>query len=201
MKSIYENLENLYEINKSKFYGKAFPVFSVDECRDILKKVREEHLHATHVCYAYVLNGLEKCSDDGEPSGTAGKPILDVLKKKNLNNILVIVIRYFGGIKLGAGGLTRAYSTTASDVFSNANFIEFEKAKLFEVWLTYKEIAKIEKGMGLTKKIRAFKARYDQCNEDKIRCEFILLNGGELPMVLEGAKFTEEVEVVKDADN
>ena len=135
-------MENLYEINKSKFYGKAFPVFSIDEIKDILKQTRDEHFHATHVCYAYALNGNEKCSDDGEPSGTAGKPILDVIKKKNLNNILIIVIRYFGGIKLGAGGLTRAYSTTASEVLMNAKFVEIEKAKLFNCLLTYKDISK-----------------------------------------------------------
>lgn len=194
-------MENLYEINKSKFYGKAFPVFSIDEIKDILKQTREEHLHATHVCYAYVLNGNEKCSDDGEPSGTAGKPILDVIKKKGLNNILIIVIRYFGGIKLGAGGLTRAYSTTASEVLMNAKFVEIEKAKLFNCLLTYKDISKYEKSINSNSAIRDFKPKYDEYVDDKINCEFILLSEGELPMPLLDAKFIKEIEVMKDANN
>ena len=201
MKSINEKLENLYEINKSKFYGKAFPVFSFDEIKEILRQTRDEHFHATHVCYAYVLNGNEKCSDDGEPSGTAGKPILDVIKKKGLNNILIIVIRYFGGIKLGAGGLTRAYSTTASEVLLNAKFVEFEKAKLYECWLRYKDIAKYEKSFNSSLAIKDFKPKYDEYIDDKIKCEFILLKNNELPMLLSDAIFIKEIEVMKDANN
>ena len=118
MYTIDKPYENLIEIKKSKFISYAFPVDNQVEVLDILQKLRKEHKEATHVCFAYVLNSpnLEKASDDGEPDGTAGKPILDVIKKNNLHDILVIVVRYFGGIKLGAGGLVRAYSTSAGDV-------------------------------------------------------------------------------------
>lgn len=113
-------MENVIEIKKSKFYGYSFDVKSVEEVKEILEKLKKQHKKATHVCYAYKITcGQEyvKFFDDGEPSGTAGRPIFNVIDKKKLNNILVVVVRYFGGIKLGAGGLTRAYSNCASSLF------------------------------------------------------------------------------------
>lgn len=109
----------LLEINKSKFFAYKYDLSSVDEVKDIINSLKKEHKKARHFCYAYVFNKdmiSEKCSDDGEPSGTAGYPILNVIKKKNLTNILVVVVRYFGGIKLGAGGLTRAYTKACAGV-------------------------------------------------------------------------------------
>ncbi|MDD4815852.1 MAG: YigZ family protein [Clostridia bacterium] len=105
------------EIKKSKFFGYAYNVENVSQIEEILSTLKKEHKKATHICFAYVLQSpnLEKCFDDGEPSGTAGKPILNVLQKQKKSNILVCVVRYFGGIKLGAGGLLRAYSKTASE--------------------------------------------------------------------------------------
>ena len=113
-------MENLIEIKKSKFFGYLFDVNSLEEVTKILEKLKKEHKKATHICYAYkIKNGQEivKFNDDGEPSGTAGRPILNVIEKKNLQNIMVCVVRYFGGIKLGAGGLVRAYTKCASDLF------------------------------------------------------------------------------------
>ena len=112
MYSIKETTKNTIEIKKSKFITILYRINNVEEVNTILYKVSSKYSDATHVCYAYILNNIEKCSDNGEPSGTAGLPILNVLKKKNLTNILAIVIRYFGGIKLGAGGLVRAYSNS-----------------------------------------------------------------------------------------
>lgn len=112
--------ENLYEISKSKFYSYLIETSSVDEFSKELDKLKSMHKKATHFCYAYIIddNGSkEKCFDDGEPKGTAGQPILNVLKKKNLRNVGVIVVRYFGGIKLGAGGLLRAYTKATSQLF------------------------------------------------------------------------------------
>lgn len=105
------------EIKKSKFIGLYFPVKSQDEVMEILNNLKKEHKKATHICYAYRLTNpfSEKAFDDGEPSGTAGKPILNVLQKQDKKDSLLVVIRYFGGIKLGAGGLVRAYSKTASE--------------------------------------------------------------------------------------
>ena len=127
MQSIESKSDNLYEIKKSKFYSYAYPVFSEQDIKECLDAIREEHRFPTHICYAYVVTNpnLEKAVEDGEPSGTAGKPILELIKKRNLNNILIVVVRYFGGIKLGAGGLIRAYTTASSEVLDKTNVIEY----------------------------------------------------------------------------
>lgn len=108
------------EISKSKFYSYGIDVNSVEEFQEYLTKIKAEHKKANHYCYAYVIedNGnKEKYTDDKEPKGTAGPPIMNVIKRKNLKNFAIIVVRYFGGIKLGAGGLVRAYSKSASSLF------------------------------------------------------------------------------------
>lgn len=103
---------------KSKFLGYVFSVTTAKQVEEIIKNLKKEHKKATHICYAYIISSdmvLAKAVDDGEPSGTAGRPIYNVIEKKNLKNILVVVVRYFGGIKLGAGGLVRAYTKCASE--------------------------------------------------------------------------------------
>ena len=108
-------------INKSRFIAYKLELTSLDIVKPFLEKLKKEHKKANHVCYAYVYNKEtvnEKCSDDGEPNGTAGYPILNVIKKKNLTNVLVAVVRYFGGIKVGAGGLTRAYTKACAGVLT-----------------------------------------------------------------------------------
>ena len=108
--------ESIYEIKKSKFYAFNYNVESIDEINQILEILKKEHKKAKHIVYAYKIDGIEKKYDDGEPSGTAGLPLYNIINKKNLNHILIVVVRYFGGIKLGAGGLLRAYNTAGSDV-------------------------------------------------------------------------------------
>lgn len=106
-------------INKSRFVAYKFELSCLDDVKKNLENLKKEHKKATHICYAYVFNlGVvsEKCFDDGEPGGTAGLPILNVIKKRKCENTLVAVVRYFGGIKLGAGGLTRTYTKAASAV-------------------------------------------------------------------------------------
>lgn len=132
MKSIDCIYEDLLVINKSKFYAFAYPVTSESEIKDILKNLRDGYSDATHICYAYSISNprLEKADDDGEPSGTAGKPILELIKKRGLENVLIAVVRYFGGIKLGAGGLVRAYTNASNLVVEKAtivNVLEREK--------------------------------------------------------------------------
>ena len=115
-KTVRENSEVEIIINKSRFIGRAFPVESEEEALSLLSSIRKQHYDATHNCYAYVIrNGAARFSDDGEPSGTAGMPRMEVLKHNDIQNVLVIVTRYFGGILLGAGGLVRAYSRSASE--------------------------------------------------------------------------------------
>lgn len=111
-------------VNKSKFVAYRFDVATPEQAKQIIEEIKKDNKKATHVCYAYVCceNGnVEKCWDDGEPSGTAGYPMLNVIKKKNLKNILVVVVRFFGGIKLGAGGLVRAYTKATSLVLDQNN--------------------------------------------------------------------------------
>ena len=112
-KTILKDGKAEIEIKKSIFIGHAFFVKSEEGALEILDRIKEEHRSATHNCHAYIIgeDGLtQRYSDDGEPSGTAGIPMLEVLKKEDMRNVLVIVTRYFGGTKLGAGGLVRAYT-------------------------------------------------------------------------------------------
>lgn len=99
-------------IKKSEFITELYRVFSLDEVNAIIKDAHKRHPKATHICSAYRVNLLEKSNDDGEPSGTAGLPMLEVLRKQSVIDVLALVIRYYGGIQLGAGGLTRAYSNS-----------------------------------------------------------------------------------------
>lgn len=110
---------------KSKFLGYSYQVKSAQEVESFLQELKKEHKKATHICYAYSICSdvvLAKAVDDGEPGGTAGRPILNVIEKKNIKNVLTVVVRYFGGIKLGAGGLVRMYTKCASE--SLKEFIE-----------------------------------------------------------------------------
>lgn len=116
-------------IEKSKFICYCFVVHSLQEVEACLSKLESEHIGATHICYAYKLLGYEKFSDNGEPQGTAGKPMLDVIKKKDISNVLVAIVRYFGGIKLGAGGLVRAYSNCTSKGIEKAGEVVMEQCK------------------------------------------------------------------------
>ena len=111
-------LINKYEeiIKKSKFISYYYEVNSLDEITNILNNLKKEHKKARHLPYAYKIDQIIKKSDDKEPGGTAGVPIYTVIERNNLNNVLIVIIRYFGGIKLGAGGLLRAYSNGANNV-------------------------------------------------------------------------------------
>ena len=130
MNYILEKTVNTLEIQRSEFITVLCPINTQDEAKNILDELRKSYPKATHYCYAYILESYMKFSDDGEPSGTAGKPMLGVLQSKNISNVLAVVIRYFGGIKLGAGGLLRAYVNSVSSALDRA--ILYEK-KLLDV--------------------------------------------------------------------
>ena len=108
--------KSFHEIKKSKFIGLLYELDSIEEVDIILEEIKKEHKKARHYPYAYKFNSMAKKTDDKEPSGTCGTPILNVLERNNLNNHLIVVIRYFGGVKLGAGPLLRSYSKTANEV-------------------------------------------------------------------------------------
>ena len=122
---IDKDISNEIIIKNSKFITFLFKVETKSEIENKLELIKKTHPKATHYCYAYIIQNKEKASDNGEPSGTAGVPILNVLKKNNLSNILCVVIRYFGGIKLGAGGLVRAYSNSCSEAIKCTNIIKY----------------------------------------------------------------------------
>ena len=111
--------EKVLEIKKSKFVGYYYEVHSVDEVINILNDLKIKHKKAKHLPYAYIIDNQKKKTDDKEPSGTAGSPILNIMEKNNLNYALFVIVRYFGGIKLGAGGLIRAYSNTARELLKS----------------------------------------------------------------------------------
>lgn len=143
MKSIKFNIENEFIIKKSKFITKLYFVTSEIEIKNILDENKTEYKDATHICYAYILNNIERFNDDSEPSGTAGMPILNVLKNNNLNNVLCIVIRYFGGIKLGAGGLIRAYCSSVSEALNKTEIINVVNGKKIKLTFSYDDIKKV----------------------------------------------------------
>lgn len=131
---------------KSKFIGHIKPVTSESQANEYLRNIREKHWDARHNVYAYALktNFKSKASDDGEPHGTAGIPILEVIKKNNLLDVMIIVTRYFGGILLGTGGLTRAYSQCASLAIQNAKIVNYKLCSCFELFCNYDQLDKIK---------------------------------------------------------
>ena len=126
-RTISKASEGIFKDKGSKFISFAFPVISEDEIRDIIHSIKKEHHSARHHCYAWRL-GYEKllfrANDDGEPSSTAGKPILGQIQSLDLTNILIVVVRYFGGVLLGTNGLINAYRNAAADAVNQAEIVE-----------------------------------------------------------------------------
>ena len=126
--------------NKSRFIGYASPVKTEDEALNFLRSVKQEHKEATHHCYAYVIGtnaGIMRYSDDGEPGGTAGMPMIEFLKKKKLVNCIVVVVRYFGGVLLGTGGLVRAYTQGTKIAVEAAKIVSMELTCVEECDVSY----------------------------------------------------------------
>lgn len=137
--------ETEYIVNRSRFIGRCFPVSSEEEALAFLEEVRKRHYDATHNCYAYtLLNGTRRFSDDGEPGGTAGMPIMDTLIRSGTENALIVVTRYFGGILLGSGGLVRAYSKSASDALNASGGLVMTPCSEIEFTVDYTRYGAIE---------------------------------------------------------
>lgn len=149
--SIAQPAEAFFKEKGSKFIALAYPVESEQEVREKLEAVRKKYYDATHHCYAYMLGKDRKdfrANDDGEPSGTAGLPILGQLKSKNITNVLVVVVRYFGGTKLGASGLVSAYRAAAAEALAQATVIEkilVQSVTFYFEYLQMNEVMKIIK--------------------------------------------------------
>lgn len=138
----------VYEIKKSQFLAFAYPITSKEQIAFHVKQLKEAYPDARHHCLAYILGNPNNTThagfdDDGEPNGTAGRPILSVLQHKAIGNVLVVVVRYFGGIKLGAGGLTRAYSTATQMVVDKMRLTVFVPKSLIKVTTSFAHEAQI----------------------------------------------------------
>ena len=144
MKSIKEITEHTLVIKKSEFICTLIPLNDENKINETIGFYKEKYKDATHNCIAYLVGTKERANDDGEPSGTAGLPMLNVLKKQELSNIIAIVTRYFGGIKLGAGGLTRAYSQAVAEALKEANIAEKHLIDVYDVSLDYSFTKKFE---------------------------------------------------------
>lgn len=141
---MFRTLQNIgkgvYKEKGSKFYGYAYPVQSVDAVKEHLERLRKENPGCVHVCYAYCLGSRKeeyRYSDDGEPSNSAGAPIYGQIKSFDLTNVLVAVVRYYGGTNLGVGGLINAYRTAAKEAFGNAVIVEDEDRNTIALTFTY----------------------------------------------------------------
>ena len=151
-----------YEIKKSVFISHVKHVETEDAARDFVADIKKKYFDATHNCSAWILgeNGdNQKSNDDGEPGGTAGNPILDAIKKNELTNIAVVVTRYFGGIKLGAGGLIRAYSHTAALGIANSKIVQMTTFQKIAITVEYPFLAQVENFLR-NKKIRVENSDY-----------------------------------------
>ncbi len=125
--TVKENYQTQIEVMKSKFIAYLLPLNKEEEFKPILANLRKEHKKARHIVYAYRVDMKSKSCDDGEPKGTAGHPLLELLYKKDINNVALLVVRYFGGTKLGAGRLLRTYLQAGIDVVNSSELIALER--------------------------------------------------------------------------
>ncbi|MBK8806208.1 MAG: YigZ family protein [Bacteroidales bacterium] len=140
--------EGIFKDKGSKFIAFAFQVYSEDSIKEIISDIRKKHFSARHVCWAYRLGAKKqnfRVNDDGEPSNSAGKPILGQIQAHNLSNILIVVVRYFGGTLLGVGGLIQAYKEAAADALKNAEIISLYELKEMKISFNYIDMNTIMK--------------------------------------------------------
>ena len=178
-RSIEAASEGLFKDNGSRFIALAYPVETEDQVRDIVAGLKKEYHDARHHCYAYRLGHLGdrfRANDDGEPSGSAGRPILGQIDSAGLSDILVVVVRYFGGIKLGIPGLIRAYKTSTADALAQARVVEKVAGLSFRVRFDYLDmnaVMKVLKDLSLPVSGQIFDT---QCSVD-VRVRLTLLEG------------------------
>ena len=166
-------------IERSKFICTIKGVEDENEAREFIEAVRKRHSLATHNCYAYISDEMglnQKFSDDGEPQGTAGMPMLNVLKSTGLKKVVAVVTRYFGGIKLGAGGLVRAYSGAVSDCVKEAQVFEMSKVVFFHLLTDYEGYSKLD---NLLVKMNIPKVEVNFENEVKLKVVIKTEDGAE----------------------
>ena len=206
-RTIKEDGQVQEEIKKSRFICHAKRVYSEEEARDFITAIKKEHYKATHNCSAFVIgerSEIKRTSDDGEPSGTAGVPMLGVLENHNLTNVCVVVTRYFGGIKLGAGGLIRAYAGSVALAVKEIGIIEIKEQAGIHIQMTYaqyqeygnflKEHNLIELETNFTDQVETM-IFVDKEIKENIKSELIEFYNGKVTLVDKGLR---EVEVPVD---
>ena len=203
-RTIKEDGQVQEEIKKSRFICHAKRVYREEEARDFITAIKKEHYKATHNCSAFIIgerSEIKRTSDDGEPSGTAGVPMLGVLENHNLTNICVVVTRYFGGIKLGAGGLIRAYAGSVALAVKEIGIIEIKEQAGIQIQMTYaqyqeygnflKEHNLMEIETNFTDQVETM-IFVDKENKEHIKSELIEFYNGKVILVDKGLR---EVEV------
>lgn len=140
MKTIKDPVQCEINVKKSQFICSLFPTKTKAESKEIIQGLNQQYSDATHNCTAYIVSDGEGFDDDGEPGGTAGKPMINVLRKNELHNVTAVVTRYFGGIKLGAGGLVRAYSKSVMEAIGEAEILEIEEYEIYQISFEYSDI-------------------------------------------------------------
>ena len=185
--SLKENIEYTSEIviDKSRFLGYAKRVETPEQAQEYIKQIKQKHSDARHIVYAYRLFDNSKSTDDGEPSGTAGRPILEYLNHKEIYQVVMIVVRYFGGIKLGTGGLVRAYTGSAMETLNN-NLVEWQELKMFKFNADYSAYQDIV-GWAKNKEVKFSNVQFG----DTVTGEICVLKDYDMPKQCEyvGKKF------------
>lgn len=153
VRMVKENTETFFVEKKSKFISYIAPAYTEQEAVDFINSIKKKHYDASHNCSAFVIGenaNIQRSSDDGEPSGTAGIPMLEVLRKESLTNTVVVVTRYFGGILLGAGGLIRAYTQGVVDAVKAAGIIRLQPFEVYNTTIDYSFLSKLQHEIGKT---------------------------------------------------
>ena len=206
-RTIKEDGQVQEEIKKSRFICHTKRVYGEEEARDFITAIKKEHYKATHNCSAFIIgerSEIKRTSDDGEPSGTAGVPMLGVLENHNLTNVCVVVTRYFGGIKLGAGGLIRAYAGSVALAVKEIGIIEIKEQAGIQIQMTYAQYQEygnflkdhnlMEIETNFTNQVETM-IFVDKENKEHIKSELIEFYNGKVTLVDKGLR---EVEVPVD---
>jgi len=191
--SILNPVETTIKIKRSEFIGNVKKVKTEEEAKEFIKQVSSKYRNATHNCWAYKVEGNKfNYSDDGEPSGTAGKPIFGVIEKHNLMNIAIVVTRYFGGVKLGVRGLIDAYSQCAEETIINSKIGKYIDLNIYEVKTDYSKYAEIER---LLKRLNGWKIIENEFTAD-VKFEIAIEENKE-DSILEILKYKGKVEYLR----
>lgn len=166
MYKIKNNVKSEEIINRSKFITHTYYVKDIIECNNIINSIKNEYKDATHNCYAYKINNLKRFNDDKEPNGTAGMPILNVIETNDLNHILIIVTRYFGGVKLGASNLLRTYVSCANNAVKLSGLEEEKQEEKIKIIFDYSNVNNVNYIL------KDYNITYKEYNDD-ITYEFI----------------------------